>query len=195
MIDHDPAAGTLRVDEAGLADLLAGLSDAPGFREARPTLTDPLVALELLVAGPSVRHHHRLRVDAERAVVLARVRGEVSQLLVLPTDHVAAALTRLSRVRPRRTSRRGALPCDPARRTALVGEHDAARAAALSDVGATVAWQLEVRWDGATRRLLGTDGPSGCHLADPEQDLLLPTTPSVVYRLFASALPPAALAG
>lgn len=196
MIEHDPTTGTVRVDDDGLADLLAGSAEAPPpVREALPTLADPLVTLDLVVAGATARQHHRLWVDAERAVVLARVHGELSQLLVLPTDHVAAALTRLSRVRPRRTTRREERPCDAGLIEALVAVDEARRATALAAVGAAVAWRLEVGWAGDTRRLHGTDGPEGCHLADPERDALLPTSPSVVYRLFASALPPAALAG
>jgi hypothetical protein len=205
LIDHDAAAGTVRVDEEGLRALLAArrgevvpeasaaLEAAEGLDADLGAVTDPLVSLGLVVAGPTARLEHRIWVDAERAVAVAEVRPGTSQLLVLPPAHLAAALARLARLRPRRTGERAERRWHDERLPELVAADPTVRAAALAEAGAGHAWQLVVDWAGEERRLVGVDGEDGPFLADPEAGVLRPTSNTVLYRLFATVLPPAAL--
>ena len=104
--------GVVRLDDHGVAALLGGEDPDPdavgelqraGLGPALETLRQPLVTVDVLVAGTSTQLH-RAGVDAERAVVLLAVRPGLHQLMVLPPSHLAAALVRMTRTGPRRAS-------------------------------------------------------------------------------------------
>lgn len=195
--------GVVRLDDAGVAALLPGGDDLDpgtardlaraGLRPALETLRRPLVTLEVLVAGASLQLH-RASVDAERAVVLLAVRPGLHQLMVLPPSHLAAALVRMTRTGPRRTSgtQRRTAPAEAS--TRLLSADAGVRELVLHEAGATLAWRLRVGWDGAHRDLVAVDGPDGLHVLDEDTGTLLPVTATALYRVFTTALPPGALA-
>lgn len=193
--------GVVRLDDAGVTALLgagdldpatARELDGAGVGEAVATLRDPLVTLEVLLAGDGLQRH-RAAVDAERAVVVLAVRPGLHQLMVLPPSHLAAALVRMTRTGPRRVTGGGrrTAPDDLAAR--LLADDDEVRRAALGEVGAAVAWRVRVGWDGERRDLVAVDGADGTHVLDDESGALLPTTATTLYRVFSTVLPPGAL--
>ena len=201
LIERDPVSGVLRVDHDGLQALVSASrgADVPeaatvletdGLPEAMTTVTDPDVTVELVVAGTSARLSHRIWVDPDRAVVVPELRPGVAQLLVVPPDHLAAALARLARLRPRRHDHRVVRAFRPDRLEDLVAPDAAVRADALAEAGAGFAWQLAVGSAGEARVVTAVDGPEGPSLADPDAGVLRPTTPTAVYRLFTTVLPP-----
>lgn len=203
LIDREPESGVVRVDHDGLQALVsasrgadvpeaAAVLETDGVADAMITVTDPEVTVELVVAGTSTRLSHRIWVDPVRAVVLPEVRPGVAQLMVVPPGHLAAALARLTRLRPRRTGERGVRPFPADRLEDLVAPDTALRSEALALAGAGFAWQLLVGWAGADRRVTAVDGPGGPFLADPDHGVLRPTTNTILYRLFATVLPPPA---
>jgi muconolactone delta-isomerase len=193
--------GVVRLDDHGVAALLGGEDPDPdavgelqraGLGPALETLRQPLVTVDVLVAGTSTQLH-RAGVDAERAVVLLAVRPGLHQLMVLPPSHLAAALVRMTRTGPRRASASEprSLPADAAER--LLSTDDAVRHEALREAGAALAWRLRVGWAGEHRDLVVVDGPDGAHVVDDEAGALLPVSATSLYRVFATALPPGAL--
>jgi hypothetical protein len=194
--------GVVRLDDAGVTALLAGddVVDAStardleraGLRPAMDTLREPLVTLEVLVAGTSLQVH-RAAVDAGRAVLLLAVRPGLHQLMVLPPSHLAAALVRMTRVGPRRVPAREPRPAPAGGSTGLLSADAGVRQRALEEAAATLAWRLRVGWDGEHRDVVAVDGPAGPHVLDEDARLLVPVTATSIYRIFATALPPGAL--
>lgn len=192
--------GVVRVDDATVTTLLtAGADDldpatlreleAAGVLPALETLRRPLVSMEVVTAGSSLQVHHAM-VDAERAVLLLAVPPGLHQLMVLPAAHLAAALVRMTRTGPRRSAATQPRPAPEESTTRLMSEDDAERHGVLREVGATLAWRLRVRWDGEHRDLMVVDCADGWHVLDDEAGALLPTSATMLYRLFSTALPP-----
>lgn len=201
LIERDPLSGVLRVDHDGLQALVsasrgaevpeaATVLETDGVGDAMATVTDPDVTVELVVGGTSTRLSHRIWVDPDRAVVLPELRPGLAQLMVVPPGHLAAALARLVRLRPRRTGERVVRPFPADRLDDLVAPDAVVRSDALAQAGAGFAWQLLVGWAGEARRVTAVDGPDGPFLADPDHGVLRPTTNTILYRLFATVLPP-----
>lgn len=193
--------GVVRLDDAGVAALLgagdldpatARELDGAGVGEAVATLRDPLVTLEVLLAGDGLQRH-RAAVDAERAVVVLAVRPGLHQLMVLPPSHLAAALVRMTRTGPRRVTGGGRRPAPDDLAARLLADDDEVRRAALGEAGAAVAWRVRVGWAGERRDLVAVDGADGSHVLDDESGALLPTTATTLYRVFSTVLPPGAL--
>ena len=194
--------GVVRLDDAGVAAVLGDgdLDDAAaaelataGLSPALDTVRRPVVTLEVRVAGSSIQLH-RIAVDAERAVVLLAVRPGLHQLMVLPPSHVAAALVRITRTGPRRSSPAGGPRPAPADALSRLLSDDAdLRHDALRAASATLAWRLRVAWDAEHRDLVVVDGADGMHVLDEEEGALLPVSATTLYRVFSTALPPEAL--
>lgn len=203
LLESDTSTGVVRVDDEGFAALRAACGGAADpevarvlgtgrLRDALGSVAAPLVTLEVVVAGAGHRLRHRVWVGAEHVLVRAALSSEVSQLMVLPPGHLAAALTRLTRLVPRRVGARSARELEVSA-TSLVAPDPETRAGALAGVGADVAWCLDVWWDGRRQRLAGVHGHEGTWLVDDDADLLRPASPTAVYRLFTAVLPSAAL--
>ena len=162
--------GVVRLDDAGVAALLGGRDagasaahdlERAGLGPALETLKGPVVTLEVLVAGASLQLH-RGAVDPERAVVLLAVRPDLHQLMVLPPSHVAAALVRMTRVGPRRTSARDRRPAPAEASVRMLSADAGVRQRALREAGVALAWRLRVGWDGEHRdRVFATALPPG----------------------------------
>lgn len=206
MSEVDPTTSVIRLDDADLAALLgpAGrealdpgtrkrLADAGLVPTLDDTLRDPVVTLDVVVAGAS-RLEHRVWVTADHAVAVLGVQPGRHQLLVLPPSHLAAGLVRMTRLRPRRTGARLDRPWPRGDLDLLVDHDPGVRASALERAGAGFAWRLAVTWSDERREVTATDGPDGPFLADPDRDALRPVSNTAVYRTFSTALPPAALA-
>lgn len=194
--------GAVRLDDAGVATLLAGDDLDPataarleraGMGSALDTVRRPLVTLEVLVAGSS-RQLHRVAVDADHAALLLAVRPGLHQLLVVPPSHVAAALVRITRSGPRRASGGGPRPAPSDAVTRLLSDDAGVRHDALRDASATLAWRLRVGWDGEHRDLVVVDATDGLHVVDEDEGTLLPVSATTLYRVFTTSLPPGALA-
>lgn len=194
--------GVVRLDDAGADALLSGGDldartardlEGAGLAPALDTLRRPVVTVEVLVAGAALQVH-RAAVDAEQAVVLLAVRPGLHQLMVLPPSHLAAALVRMTRTGPRRAagSERRTAPAEAS--TRLLSADPDVRREVLQEVGAALAWRLRVGWDGEHRDLVVVDGPDGLHVLDEDAGALLPVTATALYRVFSTALPPAAVA-
>ncbi|HEV2798065.1 MAG TPA: hypothetical protein VGV65_10640 [Nocardioides sp.] len=179
----DPGSGDL--DPRVLGDL-----DAAGVLAAVETIRRPLVSVEVVVAGAALQVHRAL-VDPQRAVLLLAVRPGLHQLMVVPPSHLAAALVRMTRTGPRRSSGSRSRPAPDDAAARLLAEDDEARLGVLREVGATLGWRLRVRWDGDHRDLVVLDCADGWHVLDDEEGALLPTSATTLYRVFSTALPPA----
>lgn len=201
-VTADPG-GVVRLDDATVTALLAAESgdvdpgtlrelDVAGALPALETLRRPLVSMEVVVAGSSLQVHHA-RVDAERAVLLLAVRPGLHQLMVLPPAHLAAALVRMTRTGPRRSTGTQQRPAPEGTTVRLLSEDRDVRHGVLREVGATFAWRLRVRRDREHRDLLVVDAADGLHVLDDEAGVLRPTTATTLYRVFSTALPPGAL--
>lgn len=195
--------GVTRLDDEGLAALLAcaagrDLDPVTAQQLAGAAAPDlevvrrPVVTVEVVVAG-GPRLHHRVWVGRERAVAVLAVRAGLHQLMVLPPSHLAAALVRMTGIGPRRVAGRESRAVAPDTLTRLLGEDADRRRSALRDVRAAVAWQLRVVWAGEERDLGVVDGQDGLYVVDEDAGALRPVSASSLYRVFATALPPAAL--
>lgn len=205
MIEVDTTSRVARLDDDGLAALLDPRARAvldptttqrlaaAGLGSALDALHDPVVTLDLVVAGTS-RLEHRVWVTADCATAVLGVRPGRHQLLVLPPSHLTAGLVRMTRLRPRRTGDRQDRPWPRSDLHVLVDHDPQVRASALERAGAGHAWQLGVTWGDERREVTATDGTGGPFLADPDRELLRPVSNTAVYRIFSTALPPAALA-
>lgn len=202
LVELDQTSGAVRVDADGLAALESADShpSSPEVRAALESATvrrvlaasqAPLATMDLVVAGRDSRLAHRIRVGEEWAGLLLQVRSGLHQLMAVPPGHLAAALTRLVRLRPRRVDGREDLPYAGARVDELVDSDPDRRTPALTEAGADVAWRLLVRAGGTELGTTVTDGPAGARVADPEADVLRAVSNTTVYRILATALPAA----
>lgn len=200
-LDDDGLATLLDLAHGGAADpaaltrILGPGLDPPlglGLDAALDTVREPDVAIDLVVAGTS-RLTHRAWVTPERTVLVLGVRPDLHQLMVLPPSHLAAALVRLTRLRPRRTGERGERPCPRDTLRLLIDPDPEVRCPALQGVGASLAWRLGVAWSQGRREVTGVDGEGGLFLADAGAEVLRPVSNTAAYRIFSTVLPPDAL--
>ena len=204
VIEVDPESGAVRMDEETFEALLASAQHpnadpdktadpgAVALQTALDTIQDAVVVLDVVVAGETVLQH-RIWVTPERTAAVLAIRPGLCQVLVLPPSHLAAGLVRLTGLGPRRTGERQARPWPPDEVGRLVEAAADRRRTALHEAGATVAWRLGVTWEGARRELTAVDGPDGIFLADEAAAVLRPVSPSAIYRIFTTALPPGAV--
>lgn len=204
----EPTLAPVRLDDDGLATLLdlaqggatdpaapRGIDDPGLGRALGPALDivrEPDVTLDLVVAGTS-RLTHRAWVTPECAVLVLGVRPDLHQLMALPPSHLAAALVRLTRLRPRRAGERARRPCPRDALRLLVDPDPEVRIPALQRMGASVAWRLGVAWSQGRREVTGVDGEDGLFLADADGEVLRPVSNTAAYRIFSTVLPPDAL--
>lgn len=200
-LDDDGLATLLDLAQGGAPDpaALTGIVDpglgpplGPALAPALDTVREPRVTLDLVVAGTS-RLTHRAWVTPEHAVLVLGVRPDLHQLMVLPPSHLAAALVRLTRLRPRRTGERAERPCPRDALRLLVDPDPEVRGPALQRVGASVAWRWGVAWSQGRSEVTGVDGENGLFLADAEAEVLRPVSNTTAYRIFSTVLPPDAL--
>lgn len=206
LVEADPGSSALRLDDAGVAALLAAAREPEGdlpaelLLEVRPerlatvldTIAQAVATLELTVAGPEARLVHAGWLVPGMAVLRLAVRPGLHQLMTIDPAHLTAALVRATRMRPRRLPERtGARAvADPA---ALVAADDARRRQALREVGGGFAWHLELAWADGARSLTAADGPAGLHLLEPD-GRLHPVSNTGAYRVLSTLLPPEAVA-
>jgi hypothetical protein len=199
VIELDATSGALRLDDDELAALLAAADgsspdaelvaalDGSGSAAALGAVRASEVTLDLVVAGASSVLVHRAWVDPERAVVALGVRAGLHQVMVLPPAHVAAALVRMTRLRPRRTGVRAPRPHPAGGLDALVSTDDKVRSAAFAEAEAGFAWRLGVSWAGSPSSVVtAIDGRNGLFLAD--EVALHPVSNTMVYRAFTTVL-------
>jgi hypothetical protein len=205
----EPDEHGARLDGAGVSALLAAARDEPVDPEAAVTLAsgrldaalaalaDPLVSLELVVAGGSVRLAHRGWANDDLVVLLAAVHAPAAgpegggewRLLTMPPDLLTSGLVRLTRIRPRRDP---AEPLAGAWRDDLVATDPDVRGRARSALGlpeSGFAWRLQATWPTGERLLRAVDGPAGLHLADPAGDDLQRVSNTFCYRVLSTLLP------
>lgn len=177
------AVGTALDPDAVLA-LASGEWDAP-----LAAVRDPLVHVELVVAGRSVRQVHRAWVTYDVATLLLAVNGGERQLMHLPPAFLTASLVRLTRLRPRRTASPGVVVLPADNLDGLVSPDEEVRRAALEAARADLGWRLHATWPGGERLMHAADGPHGVHLADPATGTLRGASNTFVYRVLSTLLP------
>lgn len=176
MTGNSEVPGVLRVDDAELASFLHTVGRAE-------------VELDLVVAGSSVALTHRLLAAPDRAVVVLGVRSGLHQVMQMPPSHLAAALVRLTRMRPRRTGERRHRRYPTAGLSALVAADPEVRLPALAEAGASFAWRLDVTWaDGQSSTVSAIDGKDGLFWADRTDQVLRPVSNTMAYRVFTTVL-------
>ncbi|MCW2794484.1 MAG: hypothetical protein JWO76_3582 [Nocardioides sp.] len=207
LVDLDGESRSVRLDDDGLASLLAAAADRRGATHpdlelalasgaldaALGALAAPVVRLSLVVAGSTVRLEHRGWLGPDTLALLLGVRPGLHQLMTLDPAFLTASLVRLTRMRPRRHER--PIAADPDtdpdtdRLGDLVAEDPEVRGAGLARVGADHAWDLRLAWDGGGRHLRAVDGADGIRLADPVTGTLRPASNTFVYRVLSTVLP------
>ncbi|MCD4525271.1 hypothetical protein [Nocardioides sp. cx-173] len=187
LVETDAASGAVRLDDEGLAALLAG--EQPGPEPLLAVIAEPTVTLGLAVAGVETRLEHRAWVTRESAALLLGVRPGLFQLMAHDPAFLTAALVRLTRMRPRRVEDREPVDLPAERLPDLVAADETVRRAALAAAGADFAWHLSLRWQGGQRDLVAVDGPRGLHLGDPAAPRLVPVSNTTAYRILSTALP------
>lgn len=176
MTAQDADRGVLRLDDEGLTSFLE-------------TVVRPEVALDVVVAGTAGVLRHRVLAVPEEAIVVLGVRADLHQVMVLPPAHVAAALVRMTRMRPRPTGEREARRYPTAGLAALVDEDPDVRLPAQRQVGAGFAWRLGVTWaDDERLAVTAIDGADGLFWADPVDEVLRPVSNTLAYRAFTTVL-------
>ena len=176
MSDVDAGSGVLRLDDENLASYLDTIAHAE-------------VKLDLLVAGTSGVLRHRILAVPDEAVVVLGVRPGLHQVMALPPAHVAAALVRMTRLRPHPIGDLAIRRYPAAGLAALVDDDAQVRLNSLREVGARFAWRLSVRWtDDERHDLIAVDGPDGLFWADPVEQLLRPVSSTQAYRAFSTVL-------
>ncbi|NYD58042.1 hypothetical protein BKA08_002280 [Nocardioides marinisabuli] len=184
MSDPSTAAQGQRVDDQGLAALL--LSGHPVAEVAR----EHAVAVDLVVAGPTLLRHRAWAAPDRMAVVLA-VQPGLHQVMMLPPSHLAVSLVRLTRPGVARRGPRVERVYPARELDRLLSTDPAVRADALELAGASRAWRLEVSSPGRRVEVVAVDGAHGPFLADPGADLLRPVDATSLYRVFSTLLPSA----
>ena len=165
-----------RLDDEGLAAYLS-------------TLEPHEVELDLTVAGTTVLLRHRVLAVPDEAVVVLGVSAGQHQVMVVPPAHVAAALVRMTRMRPRHTVERTPRPLPAAGVAALVDDDPQVRLPALQEVGAGFAWRLDVRRaDDEPQVVTAVDGADGLFWADPVAEVFEPVSNTFAYRAFSTVL-------
>ena len=132
---------------------------------------------------------HRVLASPDEAVVVLGVRAGLHQVMVMPPAHVAAALARMTRMRPRPTGDRAVRRFPAAGLAALVDDDREVRLPALREVGAGFAWRLGVTWSDDERHdIAAIDGADGLFWADPGHEVLEPVSNTLAYRAFSTVL-------
>lgn len=202
LVEVDEGSGVVRLDDEGVAALTRpattdGASD-PAVRTllgsgrydaALAALREPVVTMDLVVAASGSRLTHTASVVPETAAVLLGVRPGLHQLMAMPPAYLTAALVRLTGLEPRRVAERTDVPFPQTRLGELVAEDPEQRTATLAEVGADLAWRLEVRWATGSQQLTATDGRDGVRIAGPGEDVLRAVTNTTVYRILSTTLP------
>jgi len=173
---------------AGHPDAVMALASGDWDVPLRAVL-DPLVRVDLVVAGRSVRQQHRAWVTYDVATLLLSVTDGEQQLMHLPPAFLTSALVRLTRLRPRRTAEPGVHEMPAERLDDLVAPDEGVRRAALDAASAEVGWRLHAMWSGGERLMHAVDGPRGIHLADPATRPLRGASNTFVYRVLSTLLP------
>lgn len=195
--------GMLRLtpgDWAGLVEastLPVELSSVPGLPQAVTATRAPVVRLQLDVGGAALTTRHAAWIDHDAVALLARVHDDVHQLIPSPPSMLAGALVRLTGLGPVRTGRaRSARAVEEEVLDDLWHDDDLRRGSAYAALGVDRAWILATdRPDrpGSERRLSAVRDVEGWWLAEPAESRdegwqLVPTTPTLVWRLLTSLL-------
>ena len=176
MTDTGVDTGVLRLDDEALAAHLGSIGRAE-------------VELDLTVAGSAGVLRHRVLANPDEAVVVLAVREGLHQVMVVPPAHVAAALVRLTRMRPRPSGERAVRRFPAAGLEALVDDDVDVRLPALREVGAGFAWRLDVAWaDSGRHEVTAIDGAGGLFWADPAHEVFEPVSNTLAYRAFSTVL-------
>jgi hypothetical protein len=186
-----PAAAWPELVRRGIDGLPPQAAGLPGMAEALAAARNPLLRLQLDVAGERGALRHLAFVDLEAVALLAQVRGEEYQLMALPPAHLAGALARLTHLGPIRS------PDGPLPRTVdvqvlddLVGDDPRRRAEAFRVSGLRRAWVLAASGPGIEQRLAVAEDGSGRWLVEPAADgwHLVPTDATHIWRRLTSLL-------
>jgi hypothetical protein len=201
LVEADGESGAVRLDDEALDALLAGTREPDGVPAellvaVAPDRLDAIIAaiarpaarVRIVVAGPTLRLTHDAWLVPGLGVLRLAVRPGLHQLMTLPPAHLTAALVRTVRMRPRRLPERAEPESAPPEAAALLDEREAVRAVTLSDVGADVAWRVELDWTGGRRSLTAVDGPRGLHVLEPE-GRLRPASNTEAYRILSTLVP------
>lgn len=221
LLDHDPGTGVLRVDQDGFDALTSACRDPeqapPEAVTVMTALTgqpldraltlaaggigeDPVLTLSLTVAGPRTRLVHRVWLGPSGCAMLLGVHADVFQLVPHDPAFLPAALARLARLKPRRTTAADVSSANDVTEDtsdAVFTQDEERRTAALAALGADYAWRLEFNpmdsgddSDAPPDRVMTVlHGPTGvrCHLSGTPA--FVPTTNTELFRLLSALAP------
>ncbi|ANS78084.1 hypothetical protein SGUI_0688 [Serinicoccus hydrothermalis] len=174
------------------------IEQVPGGEQGLDAARAPLVVVQIQTATPGGVFTHEAWVGAEAVAVLVDLEGtDRRRVVVLPPDHLGAALARVVGIAPRAHAQADREPREVSAEAleAWFDPQASAEERAAADLGADRSWRLVAAAVGSTQAplmLAALDGrTSGVWVVEASEEALrlVPTTPTQVWRGLTGLLP------
>lgn len=182
----------IRLDRAGFDELVgeaerpedSAALRVPGVPQAISAVRNPVVQLNVDVAGHAAVQTHRVWVDHDMAAFLLAVHDGEHQLMAVPPALVAAGLARVLRVGPQPVGPRAARAVDAELLADLFHPDELRRGSAFTILDLDFAWNLALVWPGGERWLAVGQGRQGAWRVTGEGEHLelVPTNGTEIWR-------------
>lgn len=173
----------------------------PGMREGLRAVRQPLIEIDVLIAGVHDIARHHAWLGEGIALFLLTVKEPARQLLVTTPGHVPSGLARILRLGPRAGGVREPITVDGYEVESVFAAEDLVdrhrREAVFQRWGADGAWSVVLTHDDQERRIILLDDPTGLRLVLPDPDpptpdqtwQAVPISPTTAWRQLCALLP------
>ena len=146
------------------------LADVPGVAEAIAATREPVVTVQVDVAGEAAALRHVCWVGHEAVAMLAQVHDAGHQLIVMPPSLLAGGIARVVRLGPHQVADREPRAVDVELLDDLFHGDQLRRASAYQMLGAQLAWIVAAEGDVGERRLAVLRTGDGLWLVEPDDE-------------------------